>query len=171
MAMVGAVLMFVFRILTPKNAIESVDFGTLVLLFARMLIVASLHVAGFFEGGAIESSCTSLHGNCCRESSSPAESVGISGERCCLFVRGAPRSWSVQEDGAAAAALSVVLATASDIGGAETITGSPQNMLIGSVSGISYRDFAAHLGPVAVIGLFLDWALIDSIYIFIGSCW
>lgn len=66
-----------------------------------------------------------------------------------LFVHGAPRSWSVQEDGAAAAALSVVLATASDIGGAATITGSPQNMLIGSVSGISYRDFAAHLGPVA----------------------
>ena len=49
MAVVGAVLMFVFRILTPKNAIESVDFGTLVLLFAMMLIVASLHVAGFFE--------------------------------------------------------------------------------------------------------------------------
>jgi Na+/H+ antiporter NhaD/arsenite permease-like protein len=49
MAMVDAVLMFVFRILTPKNAIERVDFGTLVLLFAMMLIVASLHVAGFFE--------------------------------------------------------------------------------------------------------------------------
>lgn len=58
-----------------------------------------------------------------------------------------------------------MLATASNIGRAPTITGNPQNMLIGSVSGISYRDFAAHLGPVAVIGLFLEWALIHSIYI------
>ena len=58
-----------------------------------------------------------------------------------------------------------MLATASNIGGVATITGNPQNILIGSVSGISYRNFAAQLGPVAVIGLFLDWALIHSIYI------
>ena len=49
MAVVGAVLMFVFRILSPRNAIDSIDFATLVLLFSMMLIVASLHLAGFFE--------------------------------------------------------------------------------------------------------------------------
>lgn len=49
MAVVGAVLMFVCRIVTPQSAIDSVDFSTLVLLFAMMLIVASLHLAGFFD--------------------------------------------------------------------------------------------------------------------------
>ena len=44
----------------------------------------------------------------------------------------------------------LALATASNIGGVATITGNPQNMLIGSVSGISYRHFLAHLGPVAL---------------------
>ena len=57
------------------------------------------------------------------------------------------------------------LATASNIGSAATITGNPQNILIGSVSGISYRDFVAHLGPVALIGLFVDWALLHWIHL------
>src|SRR5271167_4394903 len=49
MAVVGAVFMFVCRILTPQSAIQSIDFGTLVLLFSMMLIVAGLHLAGFFD--------------------------------------------------------------------------------------------------------------------------
>ena len=49
MAVIGAVSMFLFGVLSPQPAIASIDFATLVLLFAMMLIVASLHLAGFFE--------------------------------------------------------------------------------------------------------------------------
>ena len=49
MAVIGAVLMFVFGVLTPRPAIDSIDFTTLVLLFSMMLIVASLHLSGFFQ--------------------------------------------------------------------------------------------------------------------------
>src|ERR1019366_5428243 len=49
---------------------------------------------------------------------------------------------------------------ASNIGSVASITGNPQNMLIGSFSGIAYRDFLLHLGPVAVVGLFLDWMVL-----------
>ncbi|MGB9257568.1 MAG: SLC13 family permease, partial [Candidatus Korobacteraceae bacterium] len=49
MAVIGAVLMFAFGVLGPKQAITSIDFATLVLLFSMMLIVASLHLAGFFD--------------------------------------------------------------------------------------------------------------------------
>jgi Na+/H+ antiporter NhaD/arsenite permease-like protein len=38
-------------------------------------------------------------------------------------------------------------------------------MLIGSVSQIGYLDFFVHLGPVALLGLFLDWALLYWIYL------
>src|SRR2546425_573162 len=44
-----------------------------------------------------------------------------------------------------------------------TITGNPQNMLIGSMSGIPYITFMLSLGPVAVAGLFLSWALLHRI--------
>jgi Na+/H+ antiporter NhaD/arsenite permease-like protein len=46
-----------------------------------------------------------------------------------------------------------------------TITGNPQNMLIGSFSGISYRFFLAHLAPVAIAGLFVDWAVLHWLYV------
>src|SRR5262249_54411698 len=52
----------------------------------------------------------------------------------------------------------------SNVGSVATITGNPQNMLIGSFSGIHYRDFLAHLGPVALIGLVIDWAVLHWVY-------
>ena len=35
----------------------------------------------------------------------------------------------------------IALATASNVGSVATLTGNPQNMLIGSFSGLSYRSF------------------------------
>jgi len=58
----------------------------------------------------------------------------------------------------------LAVATASNIGSVATITGNPQNMLIGSFSGIRYSDFLFHLAPVAVVGLFLDWAVLHWIH-------
>src|SRR5579863_6476770 len=49
MAVIGAVLMLAFGVLTPDQALKSVDFATLVLLFSMMLIASRLHLAGFFE--------------------------------------------------------------------------------------------------------------------------
>jgi Na+/H+ antiporter NhaD/arsenite permease-like protein len=46
-----------------------------------------------------------------------------------------------------------------------TITGNPHNILIGSLSGIGYLDFIAHLGPIAAVGLVLNWAVIYQLYL------
>jgi Na+/H+ antiporter NhaD/arsenite permease-like protein len=56
------------------------------------------------------------------------------------------------------------VATGSNVGSVATITGNPQNMLIGSFSGIRYRDFLFHLGPVALVGLILNWAVLHWMY-------
>jgi Na+/H+ antiporter NhaD/arsenite permease-like protein len=58
----------------------------------------------------------------------------------------------------------LAVATASNIGSVATITGNPQNMLIGSFSGIRYLTFLARLGPVALAGLLLDWLALWLIY-------
>jgi Na+/H+ antiporter NhaD/arsenite permease-like protein len=58
----------------------------------------------------------------------------------------------------------LAVATASNVGSVATITGNPQNMLIGSYSGIRYRDFLLHLGPVAAMGLFLDWGILHLLH-------
>ena len=47
----------------------------------------------------------------------------------------------------------IAVATASNCGSVATITGNPQNMVIGTLSRIPYPAFAAALAPVAVFGL------------------
>lgn len=58
----------------------------------------------------------------------------------------------------------LALATASNIGSVATVTGNPQNMLIGTFSHMSFGEFSAALTPVAAIGLLLDFGLIAVIY-------
>ena len=48
-AIIGAVLMVAFRIVGAREALASIDFGTIVLLFSMMLIVANVRLAGFFD--------------------------------------------------------------------------------------------------------------------------
>src|SRR5437899_7850187 len=48
-AIIGAVLMVAFRIVGARDALASIDFATIVLLFSMMLIVANLRLAGFFD--------------------------------------------------------------------------------------------------------------------------
>src|SRR5262249_12179556 len=56
------------------------------------------------------------------------------------------------------------LATASNIGSVATITGNPQNMIIGSLSHIAYAHFAARLAPIALLGLLLNFAVVVLVY-------
>jgi Na+/H+ antiporter NhaD/arsenite permease-like protein len=53
---------------------------------------------------------------------------------------------------------------ASNVGSTATITGNPQNMIIGGLSRIPYGTFAAALWPVAAVGLILTVLLIALIY-------
>jgi Na+/H+ antiporter NhaD/arsenite permease-like protein len=58
----------------------------------------------------------------------------------------------------------IAIATASNIGSVATITGNPQNMMIGIFSGIPYRHFAAAMTPIAAVGLVLAFVAIAVIY-------
>jgi Na+/H+ antiporter NhaD/arsenite permease-like protein len=52
------------------------------------------------------------------------------------------------------------VAMASNAGSVATITGNPQNMIIGTLSHIPYRVFAAALAPVAAVALLLTVGLL-----------
>src|SRR2546430_10384143 len=53
---------------------------------------------------------------------------------------------------------------ASNVGSTATITGNPQNMIIGSLSHIPYGTFVAALWPVAAVGIVLTTLLIALVY-------
>jgi Na+/H+ antiporter NhaD/arsenite permease-like protein len=58
----------------------------------------------------------------------------------------------------------VALATSANIGSVMSVTGNPQNALIGVTAHFTFLDFLVHLAPVAIIGLLLDVALLAIIF-------
>ena len=165
-AIIGAVLMFALRIVGPRDAVASIDFPTLVLLFSMMLIVANLHLAGFFDWLTewIIERLKPHHLLPTVIFTSGLLSAFLVNDIICLmmtpFVLRITRRLGLMP-----IPYLLAIATASNIGSVATITGNPQNMLIGSVSGISYLDFIAHLAPVALLSLFVDWALIHWMFL------
>ena len=160
-AIIGAVLMVAFRIVGTREALQSIDFATIVLLFSMMVVVANLRLGGFFERIA-EWIVERLHPNHLLPTvifTCGLLSAFLVNDIVCLvmtpFVLHMARRLELPP-----VPYLIAVATASNIGSVATITGNPQNMLIGSLSGIAYIDFVAHLGPIAVAGLFVNWALI-----------
>jgi Na+/H+ antiporter NhaD/arsenite permease-like protein len=148
-----------------QDALQSIDFQTIVLLFSMMLIVGNLHLVGFFEWNA-EAVLRRLEPQ--RLLPAVIFTCGVMSaffvnDIVCLvmvpFVLSITRRMKLQP-----LPYLLAVATSSNIGSVATITGNPQNMLIGSFSGIHYRDFLVHLGPVALIGLVLDWAVLHWVH-------
>ena len=160
-AIIGAVLMVAFRIVVPQDALRMIDFSTIVLLFSMMLIVGCLRLAGFFEW-ITELIVTRLKPHHLLPTvifTCGLLSAFFVNDIVCLvmvpFVLSATRKL-----GARPLPYLLAVATASNIGSVATITGNPQNMLIGSLSGIHYSSFLLYLAPVAFVGLLLDWVVL-----------
>lgn len=148
-----------------NNALYFIHFGTVVLLFSMMLVVAYLRLAGFFEW------VTELVVALLKPHHLLPTVIFISGFLSAFFVNDiiclvmVPFVLKISDRmGVKSIPYLLAVATASNIGSTATITGNPQNILIGSFSGIGYRDFLWHLGPVGLVGLFLDWFVLWWLY-------
>ncbi len=164
--MVGSALMFVTGAVDLDRAAQAVDAPTIFLLFGMMLVIAHLRLAGFFE-------LVSLR--VLERAKGPfallAATVATSGVLSALFVNDivclvlTPIVVAVLRPlGRDPVPYLIAVATASNIGSAATLTGNPQNMLIGSFSRMPYLDFALHLVPVALLGLAIDTFVIALVY-------
>ena len=165
-ALVGASAMIACGVVSMGEAARAVDFDTIVLLFGMMVVVAYLRMAGFF---ALATEAIAAR------SSGPfallAVTIGLSGGLSAFLVNDvvcvALTPLVIQlcrRLGRPPIPYLVGLATASNVGSVATITGNPQNIIIGSLSGISYLRFAGRLAPVAVIGLALNFAVVAWVY-------
>jgi Na+/H+ antiporter NhaD/arsenite permease-like protein len=165
-AIIGGVLMVAFRIVGAPEALASIDFSTIVLLFSMMLVAANLRLAGFFDG-ITEWSIARLHPHHLLPTvifATGLLSAFLVNDIVCLVLTPLVVHMT-RRLGIAPVPYVVAVATASNIGSTATITGNPQNMLIGSLAGISYLDFIVHLGPVAIAGLFVNWAVLHWVYL------
>jgi len=165
-AIIGAAIMVVGGVLPWEKAVAAVDAHTLVLLFGMMIVAAYLRLAGFFHlvtHWAVRRART--------PASLLAVVVAASGILSALFVNDviclvlAPVVLATTRRlGLPPVPYLLALATAANVGSVATLTGNPQNMLIGSFSGISYRAFLAREAPVALVGLACTYAVIWLVY-------
>jgi len=165
-AIIGAGLMIAFDVLTPEEAYAAIDHNTIMLLFGMMIVVANLRLSGFFAAVA-ETAVRHAH----HRLSLLAAIVLVSGVFSAFFVNDTMCLVLTP------LVLEIVLAMrcnpipyllavamAANVGSVATITGNPQNMMIGIFSGIPYRQFAAALAPVGAAGLVATFATIAVLY-------
>ena len=165
-AIIGASFMVGLDVLTLDEAYRAINFDTIILLFGMMIVVANLQLSGFFSLVA-ERVVEHAHSPTVLLSAI----VGVGGLFSAFFVNDTmclvltPLVLEITEAlGRNPIPYLLAVAMASNIGSVATLTGNPQNMMIGSFSGIPYRYFTAHLAPVAAIGLVLTVVTIRLAY-------
>ncbi|HUI89306.1 MAG TPA: SLC13 family permease [Anaerolineales bacterium] len=129
-----------------KDIGQFLDLNTLILLFGMMIINANLQLAGFFSlaGGAILRFTHTPRGLLALEIVLAAVlSALFLNDTICLMLTPLilDITFSVKRS---PIPYLIALAAASNIGSVATLTGNPQNMIIGIASGISYTHFALH---------------------------
>jgi Na+/H+ antiporter NhaD/arsenite permease-like protein len=149
-----------------EDAYKAIDLNTLTLLLGMMIVVASLRLSGFF---AIASSWVSAHAR--RPFLLLSGIIAISGvfsaflvnDAICLVLTPLVLELTIVL-GRRPVPYLLAVAMASNVGSVATITGNPQNIMIGGLSHIPYVTFAAALAPLSLAGLIVTLALIAVIH-------
>ena len=165
-AIIGAALMLASGVLTPAEAYASVNYDTIMLLFGMMIVVANLRLSGFFtlvSAWVVERARRPLLLLSGIVLVSGVLSAFFVNDTMCLVLT--PLVLEITERlRRNPIPYLLAVAMASNVGSVATITGNPQNMMIGSFSGIPYAAFAARLAPVAAAGLVLTVVTIALVY-------
>lgn len=164
-SIIGAVLLVALGVLSVREAQAAVDGATLGLLFGMMVLSAALDASGTFAlvGWWVTGRARSPLGLLIAVSVASAvlSAFLINDVVCIAFTPLVLRiARAIDRD---PKPYLLALATSSNIGSVATVTGNPQNILIASLSHISYGRFAASLVPVAmaalVVNVLVVWAV------------
>jgi Na+/H+ antiporter NhaD/arsenite permease-like protein len=155
-ALAGAAAMVAFSVITPAEvAREAINWDTILLLLGMMILTSAMAEAAIFRWVSWQA---------LRRGHRPAQLLAL-----LVFVAGGLSALLVNDticlmltplvlslcEAAALAPLPFLLALAfaSNAGSVATLTGNPQNMLVGTLSGIGYARFASFLALPALLSL------------------
>lgn len=161
-ALTGAAVTMAGGVLNPREAYQAINLDTLALLLGMMIVVAHLKLSGFFRlvtSWALAHAHSPLILLVVVAATTGLLSAFLVNDAMCLIM--APLVIEVSR-GLERSPIPYLLAVAmaSNVGSTATITGNPQNMIIGVISHIPYGTFAGALAPVAGVGVVLTIALI-----------
>ena len=162
-AIIGAVATVGLGVLSYEEATLAVDFKTIIILFSMMILVANLKLAGFFEfiGDALYQRVANKKQLLFAiiMASGIMSALAINDIVCLLFTPVALLICKKTQCNPLPHLLGVAMA--SNIGSAATLLGNPQNILVGSLSGMPFGSYFFTAGPVALVGLFATYGAIS----------
>lgn len=165
-ALVSAAVLVSLGTLSLDEAWQAIDADTIVFLLSMMVVNAYLSYAGFFKLALLY---------LLRLTRSPLGLLGLLtvgiGTLSAFFLNDTLALVSTPLTLQLTRSLKLnpvpyllAIAGATNIGSLATLSGNPQNILVGSFSGIGYSEFAQVLAPVAVIGLGIQLGLLCLLY-------
>ncbi len=165
--LLGAVLMIISGALSRQAAFAAINFSTLILLFGMMVLIVMLLQSGFPTWLASRLLTR------CRHQQTLLFWVVLAGglsaplmlnDTVCLL--GTPLLLEIAaQAGVSAIPFLLALATSANIGSVMTLTGNPQNMIIGYASDWTWAGFALRMVPIGLLCLIADWALLSLLFL------
>lgn len=165
-ALLGAVLMVLTGVLTLDEAYRAVDFNTILLLLGMMILIGYFRIANCFKYLSyllITHARNSFLLLCFVSFSSGILSALFVNDTICLMFTPL-LILALSQTKLNPVPYLIALATSSNIGSVVTLTGNPQNMLIGVFSKIPYVDFTWHLLPIGILSLIANVLIICTVF-------
>ncbi len=165
-AIIGAALTVGTGVMSFDQAVQAVDYRTIVLLFSMMIITSYLNMSGFFQLAGNQF-LNRLHS----KNQLMFMVIVITGILSAFFINDiiclilTPIVIMITRQAKLNSTPYLLgVATASNIGSAATLIGNPQNILIGSLSHINFAWYMALAIPLTLLGLGLIYVMISWMY-------
>ncbi|EXB93841.1 Putative transporter arsB [Morus notabilis] len=165
-SLLGAMLMVVFKVLSPDQAYDAIDLPILGLLFGTMVVSVYLERADMFKylGKVLSWKSRGAKDLLCRICFISAVSSALfTNDTSCVvlteFVLKVARQHNLPPH-----PFLLALATSSNIGSAATPIGNPQNLVIAVQSKISFGRFLVGVLPAMLVGVCVNAVLLLCMY-------
>ncbi|XP_062200918.1 silicon efflux transporter LSI2-like [Phragmites australis] len=161
-SLLGAMLMVLFRVITPEEAYAAVDLPILGLLFGTMVVSIFLERADMFKylGSALawrSRGSKDLLFRVCLVSA--VASALFTNDTCCVVLTEFILKLARQNNLPPQPFL-LALASSSNIGSAATPIGNPQNLVIAVQSGITFGQFLLGVFPAMIVGVITNTCIL-----------
>ncbi|XP_022737009.1 silicon efflux transporter LSI2-like [Durio zibethinus] len=165
-SLLGAMLMVLFRVITPDHAYDAIDLPILGLLFGTMVVSVYLERADIFKylGKLLSWKSKGAKDLICRICLISAISSALfTNDTSCVilteFVLKIARQHNLPPH-----PFLLALASSANIGSAATPIGNPQNLVIAVQSKISFGDFVLGILPAMLVGVLVNALLLLCMY-------
>ncbi|HSO20274.1 MAG TPA: anion transporter [Desulfosarcina sp.] len=165
-ALLGAIAMVGSGVVSTRDAVQSIDLPTILLLYSLMVVSAQLRLGGFYTWSASRMLFLLARPKwflLALMAVSALLSALLANDIVC-FAFTPVLTAALLRAGLNPLPFLLGLAVASNIGSAATIIGNPQNMLIGQVGHLAFDRFIAWCAPPAFAALLAGYLIIAAVF-------